>query len=200
MFQYSSQRSLTFTNEEMRIMYELPLILILGSAFNAVSLLMERVASETGIQPPHWCSHLPLHIALHSPVVQSETGVLKRIMEESARRASQSEMRLADTLYFSHGDIVLPVFTPLAVASLWTEINEQIGKLPGCKPEACGRADTLYVTIAKGAPALSDYSRWKIQRAMAEIRIPFCMTALYQKPIARGSWERAASFNIPVRS
>ena len=176
----------------------LSLILVLGEVCQRMELLMEEVAGETGIQPPNWAGdHLPLHIALHRPIATNQVTALVQIVEKAMQRTRRSEMILASNLCFSGGNIILPVVMPLTVASFWTEVTGQLRTLPGFQQEESDAESILCITIAKGVQPRSDWSQPKIQTLLTKLpRIPFCMTAVYQRPVTGGQWERAAAFQV----
>ncbi|MFA6414568.1 MAG: hypothetical protein WC217_00980 [Candidatus Paceibacterota bacterium] len=158
--------------------------------------LMDKVAHETGINPPHY--ELAPHMSFHRPIHGVDEAVLRRGLVRVTRLMRQTRATFHGLYAFERQYIVLPAQATLRAATLWVSINDFLSSLPGYEESEYAGDNTLHVTIAKGVTPVFDQSWPKIQGIQFNpLTVPIKTIDLYRKSTIRGGWEGVESFHIP---
>jgi hypothetical protein len=161
-----------------------------------ICLLMEKVASITGTQPPFW--QLTPHMTFHRPLAGIDEDVLKNLVASAVLQMRRTRITLSGLFPFGKQYIVLPAQATRSVASLWVEINNLLSRLPEYEHGPYDDDNTLHVTVASKTSAVFDRAWPAIQGIRVEsMTIPLQTICVCKKPIEGGKWENVASFSIP---
>lgn len=157
--------------------------------------LMAKIATVTGIPPPH---RLPPHITFHKPITRINESVLKNLVKSVVLRTNQTRVVIHGLSTFGTQYIVLPVFATRSAVALWVGIDAILSRLPEYEHGKFDHDNTLHITVAERTSHVFNRAWPEIKKIECEtMTIPLQHICLYRKPLAGGSWDHVASYHLP---